>query len=206
MPLSSRQMEYLALAWQCFETEPKVDYDKFREVAGLSSAASARELMRVTKNKLKTEYGALGNSVRASKTPTATPVKNGNGAGVGTPGGSGKGAVGKSGGTSVTAGRKRGRVGGVSVKGSVSKGVGEGDAGVVVEEDEEEVEVASPCRKKAKGGKGGKGKQKAVDGQLDGEDYGVDGGQGEEETTIVKSEPVDCGLEHCCGDDGGLFR
>lgn len=184
----------------------QVDYDKFREVAGLSSAASARELMRVTKNKLKTEYGALGNSVRASKTPTATPVKNGNGAGVGTPGGSGKGSVGKSGGTSVTAGRKRGRVGGVSVKGSVSKGVGEGDAGVVVEEDEEEVEVASPCRKKAKGLEGGKGKQKAVDGQVDGEGYGVDGGLGEEENTVVKSEPVDFGLEHCCGDDGGLFR
>lgn len=27
MPLSTKQMEYLALAWQCFETEPKVPLD-----------------------------------------------------------------------------------------------------------------------------------------------------------------------------------
>lgn len=77
MPLSNKQMEYLALAWQCFETEPKVsqdlevyktisscailqiDYEKFKTVAGLASANSARELMRVTKKKLKEEYGAL---------------------------------------------------------------------------------------------------------------------------------------------------
>lgn len=29
MPLSTKQMEYLALAWQCFETEPKVPLDPF---------------------------------------------------------------------------------------------------------------------------------------------------------------------------------
>jgi len=41
--------------WQCFDSEPKIDYAKFATVAGLASAASARELMRVTKNKLKVE-------------------------------------------------------------------------------------------------------------------------------------------------------
>ncbi|KAI7261881.1 hypothetical protein KC345_g9636 [Hortaea werneckii] len=60
MPLSQKQMEYLALAWQCFESEPKIDYNKFYRVANLASPASARELMRVTKKKLKEEYGALG--------------------------------------------------------------------------------------------------------------------------------------------------
>ncbi|TKA22369.1 hypothetical protein B0A50_08251, partial [Salinomyces thailandicus] len=53
MPLSQKQMEYLALAWQCFESEPKINYDKFAQVANLASAHSARELMRVTKKKLK---------------------------------------------------------------------------------------------------------------------------------------------------------
>lgn len=40
----------------------KIDYNKFKEVAGLASANSARELMRVTKKKLKEEYGALDGS------------------------------------------------------------------------------------------------------------------------------------------------
>jgi hypothetical protein len=26
MPLTQKQMEYLALAWQCFDTEPKVSH------------------------------------------------------------------------------------------------------------------------------------------------------------------------------------
>ncbi|KAK5721530.1 hypothetical protein LTR15_006119 [Elasticomyces elasticus] len=83
MPLSSKQMEYLALAWQCFETEPKINYAKFAEVAGLASANSARELMRVAKNKLKNEYGMLSagmvnaNAANAGGSPAkkATPSK-----------------------------------------------------------------------------------------------------------------------------------
>ncbi|EME40019.1 hypothetical protein DOTSEDRAFT_38036 [Dothistroma septosporum NZE10] len=66
MPLSEKQMSYLALAWQCFETEPKIDYDKFKQVAGLASSHSARELMRVTKKKLKEEYGALSGTIASS--------------------------------------------------------------------------------------------------------------------------------------------
>lgn len=36
----------------------QIDYDKFHRLAGLASVASARELMRVTKKKLKEEYGS----------------------------------------------------------------------------------------------------------------------------------------------------
>lgn len=78
MPLSTKQMEYLALAWQCFDVEPKIDYEKFKDVAGLASAASARELMRVTKKKLKEEYGALSGGIKAANNNgdvKSTPVK-----------------------------------------------------------------------------------------------------------------------------------
>ncbi|KAF7191563.1 hypothetical protein HII31_07065 [Pseudocercospora fuligena] len=74
MPLSEKQMKYLALAWQCFDTEPKIDYEKFAQVAGLKSSASARELMRVTKNKLKEEYGALSGEVKSNNTTPAKKV------------------------------------------------------------------------------------------------------------------------------------
>lgn len=74
MPLSTKQMEYLALAWQCFDAEPKIDYEKFKDIAGLASAASAREIMRMTKKKLKEEYGALSGGAG---------VKTANGGGTG---------------------------------------------------------------------------------------------------------------------------
>lgn len=44
MPLSNKQMEYLAIAWACFDVEPKIDYEKFHKLAGLASAHSAREV------------------------------------------------------------------------------------------------------------------------------------------------------------------
>lgn len=74
MPLSTKQMEYLALAWQCFDAEPKIDYEKFKDIAGLASAASAREIMRMTKKKLKEEYGALSGGLK---------IANGGGGGTG---------------------------------------------------------------------------------------------------------------------------
>ena len=87
---TDQALQYLALAWQCFESEPKVhpcpiqphqdnlhthdrkqiDYDKFKTVAGLASAHSARELMRVTKNKLKSEYGALSGGMKDANAAT----------------------------------------------------------------------------------------------------------------------------------------
>ncbi|KAM0717414.1 hypothetical protein Q7P37_007266 [Cladosporium fusiforme] len=71
MPLSAKQMEYLALA---------IDYAKFATVAGLASANSARELMRVTKNKLRDEYGSLSSGLQNSNATVAgpkTPSKRG---------------------------------------------------------------------------------------------------------------------------------
>lgn len=80
---------------------PQIDYNKFATVAGLKTPASARELMRVTKNKLRdecvaahqishptrdqytntnlTRYGALSSGLQTSdgaSTPK-TPTKNG---------------------------------------------------------------------------------------------------------------------------------
>ncbi|KAK5275778.1 hypothetical protein LTR16_012137 [Cryomyces antarcticus] len=42
MSLSQRDTEVLALAWQCFETEPKIDYDKLAQLANYKTLASAR--------------------------------------------------------------------------------------------------------------------------------------------------------------------
>lgn len=81
----------------------KIDYNKFATVAGLKTAASARELMRVTKNKLKDEsvllspihsqlqttaaaaaakltkirnrYGALSTTMQSTNAATASPTK-----------------------------------------------------------------------------------------------------------------------------------
>ncbi|KAG9526893.1 hypothetical protein KCV07_g59, partial [Aureobasidium melanogenum] len=50
--LTDIQTRYLALAWLCFDAEPKIDYEKFAELAGLKSAHSGREMLRVTKKKL----------------------------------------------------------------------------------------------------------------------------------------------------------
>ncbi|KAJ9628881.1 hypothetical protein H2203_002786 [Taxawa tesnikishii (nom. ined.)] len=50
--LSQAQLRYLALAWQCFESEPKINYDRFASLIGSKSAASAREMLRQTKKKL----------------------------------------------------------------------------------------------------------------------------------------------------------
>ena len=77
---------------------PQINYDKFHKLAGLSSVASARELMRVTKNKLKSEYGALGADLQAANAGLKTPSKSASGTPTkGTPG---KGAT--------PGGRKRG--------------------------------------------------------------------------------------------------
>ncbi|KAI7549052.1 hypothetical protein KC317_g14674, partial [Hortaea werneckii] len=111
MPLSQKQMEYLALAWQCFETEPKIDYNKFYRVANLASPASARELMRVTKKKLKEEYGTLGDAggngnPGTPNTNTITPKKAGKAPGRN---GGGLSTSATTGTPSGTGGKKRGR-------------------------------------------------------------------------------------------------
>ncbi|KAI7545257.1 hypothetical protein KC331_g6325 [Hortaea werneckii] len=141
MPLSQKQMEYLALAWQCFETEPKIDYNKFYQIAQLASANSARELMRVTKKKLKEEYGALAATsgdppgTPRSATNTNTPKKASKATGR-NGGASGSSATG----TPSAAGKKRGR----KPKGFEGRG-GED----LVDEKEEE---GSPLKKGKMGG------------------------------------------------------
>ncbi|KAI7304181.1 hypothetical protein KC315_g15294 [Hortaea werneckii] len=162
MPLSQKQMEYLALAWQCFETEPKsqtlehtkltialqlgmefsqIDYNKFYQIAHLASANSARELMRVTKKKLKEEYGALAATTSGdppgtprSSTNTNTPKKAGKATGR-------NGGLSSAAGTPSAAGKKRGRK---------PKGF-EGRGGEDVD-DEEEEEEGSPLKKGKMGG------------------------------------------------------
>lgn len=63
----------------------QIDYDKFHKLAGLASVHSARELMRVTKNKLKSEYGALGADLQAANSGTNTPSKTQSKSASGTP-------------------------------------------------------------------------------------------------------------------------
>ncbi|KAI7219185.1 hypothetical protein KC333_g3103 [Hortaea werneckii] len=162
MPLSQKQMEYLALAWQCFETEPKkwfqksihstnnrsptrdelsqIDYNKFYQIAHLASANSARELMRVTKKKLKEEYGALaatsGDAPGTPRSTNNTPRKAGKASGR-NGGVSGSSATG----TPSAAGKKRGR----KPKGFETGGGGE-------DVDDEEEEEGSPLKKGKMGG------------------------------------------------------
>ncbi|KAI6810681.1 hypothetical protein KC340_g16687 [Hortaea werneckii] len=139
MPLSQKQMEYLALAWQCFETEPKIDYNKFYQIADLASANSARELMRVTKKKLKEEYGALaattsGDAPGTPRSSTNTPKKAGKASG------RNGGMSGSATGTPPAAGKKRGR----KPKGYEGRGGEDVDD---EEEEEEEEEGGSPLKK-----------------------------------------------------------
>ncbi|KAK3115591.1 hypothetical protein LTR53_004897 [Teratosphaeriaceae sp. CCFEE 6253] len=141
MPLSTKQMEYLALAWQCFETEPKIDYAKFATVAGLKNARSAAELMRVAKNKLRSEHGALSaGTVGANAATTSTPN------GTGTPKAAAvNGRAGSSvGETPTPAGKKRARK--ASAKAVEAEGDGEGDGGSEVDKF-----VESPAKKKRRG-------------------------------------------------------
>lgn len=145
--------------------------------------------MRVTKNKLKTEYGALGDSVRAGKatTPKATPGKGGV-----TPG---KGAAMPNG----AVGKKRGR-------GRGGPGRKEDEVEGELDDEEEVVGVAaeSPCRKRVpKGLNGEQKKEKGKEGRKKGnkgvdEDCAEDGSSGtlDEGDTIavVQSEPTDFGF------------
>lgn len=149
-----------AQAWQCFETEPKVthpplhpfspsrpslltshsrrqiDYEKFKNVAGLASAHSARELMRVTKNKLKSEYGALGADLKAANSGTNTPTKKTPSKAAGTPK------------TTTPGSRKRGPSGKKKSKAEMEEAVnggGEEESGVSADAENE-----SPSKKAKK--------------------------------------------------------
>ncbi|RMX71499.1 hypothetical protein D0869_15572, partial [Hortaea werneckii] len=122
------------------KTLSQIDYNKFYQIAHLASANSARELMRVTKKKLKEEYGAL--AATTSGDPSGTPRSSTN-----TPKKAGK-ASGRNGGmswsatgTPSAAGKKRGRK---------PKGFEGGRGGEDV--DDEEEEEGSPLKKGKVGG------------------------------------------------------
>ncbi|KJY00298.1 hypothetical protein TI39_contig336g00047 [Zymoseptoria brevis] len=123
MPLTDIDNSRLAAAFACMETEPKIDFEKFRIITGLKSVASARECLRVTKNKLKAEYGgdvANGGAV--------TPVKKAKAASNGTP----------------TPKRARGAA---TPKGKKAKAETEAP---IKDEDGDEEEVQEPARKKSR--------------------------------------------------------
>ncbi|OBW69171.1 MAG: Uncharacterized protein AUREO_007710 [Aureobasidium pullulans] len=69
--LTDTQTRYLALAWLCFDAEPKIDYERFAQLAGLKSAQSGREMLRVTKKKLQ-EFAPV--SADGTVAPPNTPA------------------------------------------------------------------------------------------------------------------------------------
>ncbi|TKA74012.1 hypothetical protein B0A49_04254 [Cryomyces minteri] len=79
MSLSQRDTEVLALAWQCFETEPKIDYDKLAQLANYKTLASARVCFGGIKKKV--QLLAAGAAGDAGPTPTSTAKGATSGAG-----------------------------------------------------------------------------------------------------------------------------
>ncbi|RMX76702.1 hypothetical protein D0869_10484 [Hortaea werneckii] len=153
MPLSQKQMEQAQTTLEHTKlttTAPtrdelsQIDYNKFYQIAHLASANSARELMRVTKKKLKEEYGALaaasssGDHSAGPGTPRSTNTNTPKKAGKGTDRNGGSASAT---GTPSAAGKKRGRK---------PKGF-EGRGGQDVD-DEEEEEEGSPLKKGKMGG------------------------------------------------------
>ncbi|KAF9699181.1 hypothetical protein EKO04_003192 [Ascochyta lentis] len=62
--LTAREMEVLAIAWQCMETEPKIDTHKLAQLTGYTPGSASVTLGKI-KRKLKN---------RASGITTSTPV------------------------------------------------------------------------------------------------------------------------------------
>ncbi|KAK6086027.1 hypothetical protein SCUP515_00387 [Seiridium cupressi] len=50
--MSARDLELAGLVWQCFETDPKVDYKKLAEIAGFKNPATASACWLPVKKKL----------------------------------------------------------------------------------------------------------------------------------------------------------
>ncbi|PVI02335.1 hypothetical protein DM02DRAFT_670625 [Periconia macrospinosa] len=97
MSLSSREMEVLALAWQCMDTEPKIDFEKLATLAGYGSRNSASVTFNNIRKKIK-------NSAPTSSSVPATPRKTKQAAG----GGSAVKTPRSGGGTSTPGTKKRG--------------------------------------------------------------------------------------------------
>ncbi|KAK4507554.1 hypothetical protein PRZ48_001289 [Zasmidium cellare] len=67
---SEREKELMALAWQCFEEEPKIQYAKLAEMAGMTNAGSASNAWRNIKKKL-TAIAAGNGDADGAGTPKA---------------------------------------------------------------------------------------------------------------------------------------
>ncbi|KAI5204848.1 hypothetical protein E4T39_03361 [Aureobasidium subglaciale] len=72
--LTDGQNRYLALAWVCFEVEPKIDFDKLSLVSGSKTANSAREMLRVAKKKLSENITASTGDTSGTIAPPNTPA------------------------------------------------------------------------------------------------------------------------------------
>ncbi|OTB03861.1 hypothetical protein M426DRAFT_321350 [Hypoxylon sp. CI-4A] len=73
--LSSRDMEVLAKAWQCFEGDPKINWAKLAEVAPFKNVATARACFNPIRKKL--ALAAAGGASKADAGDPATPTKAG---------------------------------------------------------------------------------------------------------------------------------
>ncbi|KAF2815508.1 uncharacterized protein BDZ99DRAFT_516225 [Mytilinidion resinicola] len=88
LTLSEKEMSTLALAWQCFATEPTVDYKKLAELTGYT-LQSAQVTLGKIKRKLRAAADANGTPMAKATDSTATNTpkkrKNANGDGNGSP-------------------------------------------------------------------------------------------------------------------------
>ncbi|KAF2857028.1 hypothetical protein T440DRAFT_503612 [Plenodomus tracheiphilus IPT5] len=74
--LSAREMEVLALAWQCMDTQPKIDMQKLASLTGYTPGSAS-----VTMGNIKRKLKVLGDSL--SSNALTTPKKTGGGPGRG---------------------------------------------------------------------------------------------------------------------------
>ncbi|KAK6223408.1 hypothetical protein LQW54_000526 [Pestalotiopsis sp. IQ-011] len=86
--LTARETELAGLVWQCFDVEPKVNYKKLAEVAGLKNASTASACWGPVKKKLMANAGvstpatgkkrgaaAIGDDETHDATPTKKPAR-----------------------------------------------------------------------------------------------------------------------------------
>ncbi|KAI0130520.1 hypothetical protein BJ170DRAFT_693065 [Xylariales sp. AK1849] len=72
--LTSRELELAGLIWQCFESEPKINYQKLKDLAGFKNANSASACWNPIKKKLMANAGAATNNDGATP-KVKTPAK-----------------------------------------------------------------------------------------------------------------------------------
>ncbi|RYC55726.1 hypothetical protein CHU98_g10482 [Xylaria longipes] len=76
--LSEKEKAILGYAWKCFDSEPKVDYEKLAGLGGYTNPKSAANILAAAKKKLKTFAGgnADGNGEESvASSSKATPAK-----------------------------------------------------------------------------------------------------------------------------------